>query len=72
MTTAELFDLDDQESGPDKLLRLINVMKTACDADYKKALTELSIHEIGYRKGKVQAIQEVLELLTTGKLPEGY
>lgn len=39
--------------------------------EQKDSLTVLkSLHEVGYRKGKVQALQEVLELLETGKIPE--
>ena len=75
MNAAELLNLDNDEpdnnqSGPMRILANVEQMHNIATSEYRNALSlSQSLTDIQYRKGKVQALQEVLEMLATGKIP---
>ena len=74
MNTMELLgyngDGSDRKEPVEIIIALVEQMHTTAQAEQKTALIRCeSQHEIGYRKGKVQALHEVLEMLRTGETP---
>lgn len=54
-----------------KLRECVEKMHDTSREEQKLFLTQgHSLHQIGYVKGKSQALHEVLELIDTGKIPE--
>ena len=76
MNTMELMGLNadgsERKEPVEVVFELVERMQEMAQAKQRSALLDLpSLHEIGYRKGKVQALNEVLEMLRTGKIPSG-
>lgn len=74
MTTMEILGFSADGSDPkepaDMIMDLVQKMRERAAEEQRAALIRCeSQHEIGYRKGKAQALDEVLEMLRTGKIP---
>lgn len=74
MNAAELFGLDEivpLQSPVKKIQAWVEQMYNEALAKQREALMTLpDLHEVGYRKGKSAAFHEVLQLLSTGEIPE--
>lgn len=76
MNTLQILGMEPVEEGSVKpaettLAAMVEQMHATAQAEQRRALIECaSQHEVGYRKGKVAALAEVLEMFRTGKIPE--
>ncbi len=68
----EILGMEDSKYPAEIIVDNIESMMKVSIDEYNRVLVSGidSMHEIGYRKGKIQAFKEILEMLATGKIPE--
>jgi hypothetical protein len=67
---ARLFGLDDDPPEP-TILDLVKKMHSVASEEQVRSIKNGdSLHTIGYTKGKVAALWEVIQMLETGEIPE--
>lgn len=71
MNTLSFLLGDSDESEPvERIQEMIDEMLALARAEHIDAIRKnTGLHEIGYRKGKVQSLCEVLEMIRTGQIP---